>query len=85
MNASSDAQIKDLHFFTGRYKDVFRLQISMDDVVRTRVFVTDIDLWQEVARAHGAFFSETKPASALIEISRLIDPDLLVEIEADEK
>ena len=59
------------------------LDASMGDVVRTRVFVTDIDAWQEVARAHGAFFSETKPAAALIEVSRLIDPDLLVEIEAD--
>ncbi|MDX1437819.1 MAG: RidA family protein [Anaerolineales bacterium] len=59
------------------------LGASVDDVVRTRVFVTNIDDWQEVARAHGAFFSEIKPASALIEVSRLIDPDLLVEIEAD--
>lgn len=60
-----------------------KLDASMNDVVRTRVFVTDIDRWQEVAQAHGAFFSETKPAAALIEVSRLIDPDLLVEIEAD--
>lgn len=53
------------------------------DVVRTRVFVTDIDLWQQVGKAHGEVFANIKPASSMIEISRLIDPNMLVEIEAD--
>ena len=56
---------------------------SLADVVRTRMYVTDIDRWEEVARVHGEFFGDVRPASTLVEVSRLIDPDLLVEIEAD--
>lgn len=55
---------------------------SLADVVRTRVFVTDISRWEEAGRAHGEFFGNIKPASSMIEVSRLIDPDFLVEIEA---
>lgn len=55
---------------------------SLADVVRTRVFVTDISRWEEAGRAHGEFFGSIKPASSMIEVSRLIDPDFLVEIEA---
>jgi enamine deaminase RidA (YjgF/YER057c/UK114 family) len=47
------------------------------------MYVTDMDLWQEVARAHGDFFSEIRPAATLVEVSRLIGPGFLVEIEAD--
>ena len=53
------------------------------DVVRTRVFVTDIDQWEEVARAHREAFGDVAPATAMVEVSRLIDPAMLVEIEAD--
>lgn len=56
---------------------------TLSDVVRTRIFVTDIRLWEEVGRAHGEFFGEIKPASSLVEVSRLIDARMLVEIEAD--
>ena len=56
---------------------------SLADVVRTRIFVTNIDHWKEVARAHGEFFREVRPAATMVEVSRLIDPDMLVEIEAD--
>ena len=55
---------------------------SMKDVVRTRIYVTDISRWQEVARAHSEIFNDIRPASSFIEVSRLMDPGHLVEIEA---
>ena len=56
---------------------------SFTDVVRTRIFLKDITHWQEVGRAHGEIFSEIRPASTMVEVSRLIDPAHLVEIEVD--
>ncbi len=55
--------------------------VTLEDVIRTRVFVTDIARWEEVGRAHGEFFGTIKPASTMLEISKLISPELMVEIE----
>lgn len=54
---------------------------TLKDVVRTRMFVTDISKWEEIGRAHGEFFKEIKPAASMIEVKGLINPELLIEIE----
>ena len=56
---------------------------GLEHVVRTRMFVTDIEQWQEIARAHQEAFGDIAPATSMVEVTRLIDPDMLVEIEAD--
>ncbi|MHB8377172.1 MAG: RidA family protein [Dehalococcoidia bacterium] len=56
---------------------------SLRDVVRTRMFVTDITQWQAVGRAHGEVFADVRPAATMVEVARLIDPHMLVEIEVD--
>lgn len=54
---------------------------SMEDVIRTRMYVTDISKWQDAGKAHALFFKEIKPVTTMVEVSRLIDPELLIEIE----
>jgi enamine deaminase RidA (YjgF/YER057c/UK114 family) len=56
---------------------------TLEHVVRTRLFVTDISRWEEVGRAHGAVLGHVRPATTMVEVRRLIDPALLVEVEAD--
>ena len=60
-----------------------RAGFTMNDVVRTRIYVTDISRWEEVGRAHGEVFGDVRPASTMVQVAALIDPEMLVEIEAD--
>ena len=64
-------------------KALHALGATLEHIVRTRIYVTDISKWEEFGRAHGEFFSEVMPATSMIEVAKLIDERMLVEIEAD--
>ena len=64
-------------------KALNELGADLSDVIRTRMFVTDISRWEEVGKAHGEFFGQIQPVATMVEVSALIDPLLMVEIEAE--
>lgn len=56
---------------------------GLGDVVRTRIYVTDMSRWEEIGRAHGSFFKDIRPVTTMVEVRKLVSPDMLVEIEAE--
>jgi enamine deaminase RidA (YjgF/YER057c/UK114 family) len=76
-----DLYFQTIFIFQKIEKTLTEAGASIKDVVRTRMYVTDISKWEEAGRAHSEFFKDIKPATSMIEVSRLINPELLIEIE----
>jgi enamine deaminase RidA (YjgF/YER057c/UK114 family) len=81
--APGDAYGQAIHIFRKIEAALAQVDGRLEDVVRTRMFLTNIEDWEKVGRAHAEFFQEIRPAATLLQVSRLIDPEVLVEIEAD--
>ena len=77
-----DAAMQTRHILTIIKSALESLGSSLEDVVRTRIYVTDISQWEAIGRSHAEFFRNIKPAATMVEVKALIDPKLLVEIEA---
>lgn len=79
----NDAYAQTVQVIRNIEKALNALDATLDNVVRTRIFVTDISRWEEYGKAHGEFFGEIMPATTMVEVSKLIDEKMLIEIEAD--
>ncbi len=80
---AGDAYIQTVQIIRNIERALNALGSSLKDVVRTRMFVTDISRWEEYGRAHGEFFRDVKPCTTMVEVRKLIDDRMLIEIEAD--
>ena len=77
----NDVYVQTVFIFKKIEKALADAGATLNDVVRTRMFVTDITQWESVGKAHGEFFREIKPVATMVEVNRLINDDLLIEIE----
>ena len=80
---ANDAYAQTVQVIKNIEKALNALDATIENVVRTRMFVTDISRWEEYGRAHGEFFGEILPATTMVEVSKLIDAEMMIEIEAD--